>query len=223
MIDIHHHGLFGVDDGAQTIEDSILMIDQAIENNITDIILTPHYNVYFKNRDKIEENFETLKEKVKDKPINLYLGYEARYNMNDSSFSDKRLNNTRFLLLEFSTRRPTDVEEISYTLSTQNIIPIIAHIERYHYLNKSSYYDIKSHSLIQVNADAILGKAFNKKDTKIARFLLKKRLVDFVASDAHNTTDRRNDMLKAYQFVSKKYGTAYADKIFRENAEKIIK
>lgn len=223
MIDIHHHGLFGVDDGAQTIEDSILMIHEAIENNITDIILTPHYNVYFKNRDKIEAHFEILKEHVKDKPINLYLGYESRYNPNDPTYVDKRLHNTQYLLLEFSSNRPTDIEEVSYTLSTQNIIPIIAHIERYHYLDKSSYLDIKIHSLIQVNANAVLGKALNKKDTKIARFLLKKRLVDFVASDAHNTKDRHNDMLKAYQYVSKKYGSTYADKIFRENAEKIIK
>ena len=45
-------------------------------------------------------------------------------------------------------------------------------------------------------------------------------LVDFVASDVHH--DRENFMLKAKTFVEKKYGKDRANKLFIENAKKLI-
>ena len=44
--------------------------------------------------------------------------------------------------------------------------------------------------------------------------------MDFVASDVHH--DRENFMLKAKTFVEKKYGKDRANKLFIENAKKLI-
>ena len=43
MIDIHTHILYDTDDGAKTLEDSINILTKAYKNNVTDIVLTPHY------------------------------------------------------------------------------------------------------------------------------------------------------------------------------------
>ena len=43
MIDIHSHVIFGVDDGASSIEQSIEIIKDMINNGVTDLICTPHY------------------------------------------------------------------------------------------------------------------------------------------------------------------------------------
>ena len=43
MIDMHNHVLYGVDDGAQSIEDSVEMLFKAKEIGFSGVVLTPHY------------------------------------------------------------------------------------------------------------------------------------------------------------------------------------
>ena len=43
MIDIHNHSLFGVDDGADTLEETIAMTQAASKQGVTDIFMTPHF------------------------------------------------------------------------------------------------------------------------------------------------------------------------------------
>lgn len=221
IVDIHNHSLFGIDDGARTIEDSILMLKDAIANNITDLILTPHQNKRIDSTNVLK-NFEILKEKARDLNINLYLGAEVRYYDLDK-VTYTTLNNSKYCLIEFTTRLPVDIEEVCYSMKTMGLKPIVAHAERYHYLKKEDYHLIKEQACIQVNAETIIGRASLRKDIKIVKYLLKHRLVDFVASDAHNVTDRKNEMLKAYLRVKKRYGSEYSDLIFKENAKNIIK
>ena len=43
IVDIHNHSLFGVDDGAKTIEDAVENISYLRKFGVTDIVLTSHY------------------------------------------------------------------------------------------------------------------------------------------------------------------------------------
>ena len=77
MIDIHSHILYGVDDGAKTINDSIRLIDEMVKQDVTKFILTPHRrkNMFEESSEKIEEHFNILKEAVKNRyeDVDLYL------------------------------------------------------------------------------------------------------------------------------------------------------
>ena len=77
MIDIHSHILYGVDDGAKTIDDSIKLIDEMVKQGVTKFILTPHRRkgMFEETVEKIEEHIKILKEAVKNryKDIELYL------------------------------------------------------------------------------------------------------------------------------------------------------
>ena len=109
MIDIHSHLLYGVDDGAKTIDESVDIIRNLYKNGITDIILTPHYieySSYNSNKKSNLEKLDSLKKKLKEEGINvnLYLGNEIYINNNILSLLKKgeisSLNDSKYLLIE---------------------------------------------------------------------------------------------------------------------------
>ena len=99
MRDIHNHLLYGIDDGAKTIEDSERLLKELEKNKVTDIMFTPHYIIgsnYNANNAKKKKLLNELKKKTK---INLYYGNEVyidndivEYIKNDEIAS---LNNSR--------------------------------------------------------------------------------------------------------------------------------
>ena len=218
MVDIHTHILYGVDDGSQSSETSRYLLNQAKQANITHILLTPHQNEELKRSDELKDKFNTFKEEFKEFGISYYLGSEIYYYPKMIDDLDNNilltLNNTKYILVEFSTRLETNIQSICYDLVIRGYKPIIAHIERYHYLSLDDYNEIKSTgALIQINTKSFLNKAYKKK----LKYLLKNNLVDFVASDCHNET-RDLDFELAKKIISKKYKNLY-DKLFNQIPE----
>ena len=76
MIDIHCHLLYGVDDGAKTIEESVAMLEAAKEQGISAMILTPHYRhgMFAYPKEEIEEHFRILEPYAQKLGIYLALG-----------------------------------------------------------------------------------------------------------------------------------------------------
>lgn len=141
MVDIHTHIINEIDDGASSLEESLALCRMAYENNITDIILTPHMMMLDNIDSFLEERdskINILKENLEKQeiPIRLYPGAEV-YADEDIMFCDElfrlTLNHSRYLLIEFafdgiSIRRV--MRYISYVVDA-GLIPIIAHPERY--------------------------------------------------------------------------------------------
>ena len=213
MIDIHTHILYGVDDGSQDFETSKLLIEEEIKNNVDIVILTPHQNQESKNKEELINKFESFKKEFSDYNISFYLGSEIYYysGMIDDLKNNKLLtiNNTNYVLVEFSTEIETDIANIVYDLKINGFIPIIAHIERYPYLDLKSYDEIKKNGgLIQINSKSFERKIYNKK----IKYLLKKDLVDFISSDCHNAK-RNCDFEYAKKYIAKKFKNKY-EKLF---------
>ena len=79
MIDIHTHILPNVYDGSDSLETSIYLLKQEINEGITKVILTPHQNEECKNGKELKEKFELFKEEFKNYDIVFYLGSEIYY------------------------------------------------------------------------------------------------------------------------------------------------
>ena len=73
MIDIHSHILFGVDDGAQSMEDSIKMAKLAVKEGIHQIVATPHHRNGHYNNSKLEiiQKVNDLNNVLQDEGIHL--------------------------------------------------------------------------------------------------------------------------------------------------------
>ncbi len=208
MIDFHTHILPEVDDGSRSFEESLQMIEKEIADGVTDIVITPHMysKEQLKNRDFHIEQFNKLVEISKDLPINLILGAEIYYHSHiDLDIKNLTLGSSKTILIEFSMMYEMPIEEVAYSLQVSGYQVIIAHVERYPYLETEDYYKIKrTGALLQMNASSILGldKYANK---RVVKYLIKNHLIDIVSSDCHSM-DRRPPRLKdAYDKLQRYY------------------
>jgi len=227
MIDIHTHILPGVDDGAGSYEDALVMLEAYDEQGIEAVVLTPHVaprRGFFNTRETLGSVFEALLEKVKQRGlgIKIYLGSE--FDEGDSVLEDIKagvtLNDTRFVLLDFGMRE-ADIADVVYEMMIKGYRVIIAHVERYAYV---SFEDIKRYrkegALIQVNAKHLLKKG-SKEAQKMALKLLKHDLIDIVASDMHHK-ENLTDFKEAYALVTKKKNKETAEKLFASTPRLVI-
>lgn len=215
MIDIHSHILWGVDDGADSELTSQTLLSQYVEQGVGYVICTPHQNKMLHRTETLRCEFANFKEKVKDVPVNFYLGAEVLYYEGMAKDIAKgellTLGGTDYVLVEFPVSCNGEyVCDAVYELTIAGYLPIVAHIERYVNLTKKDYSAVKeAGALIQINASV-----FNHKITvKTAKYLLKKELVDFIASDCHDAKYRNVNFTSAREFVKKKFPGQY-DKLF---------
>ena len=227
MIDVHTHVLPFVDDGSPSLEESLRMVKEEVENGVDTIVATPHhhlYRKYLKSVSEIEEAYLLLKNELAKQKIsvNLLLGQEIYYCSSEDVAELLKQNRllpiagTRTVLLEFSTTRaPEDLEEVVYSLNVNGYDVIIAHVERYEWMNYDAIANIRGkHCKIQVNAGALVGKEVSFAKKQLLKKLLKNDLVDFVASDVHSF--RPCLMSKARDYVLK---VTKSDKPFQSTIE----
>ena len=219
MIDIHTHILPNVDDGSKDIKTSIEMIEQEIKQGVTDIVLTPHIQstVTKANTAKRQAQFEILKSEVNQRglKINLHLGAEIMYHAHiETDFNKYAFGKNRYVLIEFSTKVETPIEEVCFDMMAMGYQVIVAHVERYSYLSIDDIKSIKaSGALIQVNASAILNKD-PLASKKIVKKLIKQKLIDVIATDTHNMDQRPPNLLEAKAYLKKYYDEAALDLLF---------
>ena len=232
MIDIHSHILPGIDDGAQDEQASMDMAEQAVAEGIHTIIATPHHkNGQYENRkESILKHVEILNGLfvAKSIPLTILPGQELR--INGDVLSDYEsgeiltLNQTKYLFIEFpSGHVPRYAEQLLYDIQLKGLIPVIVHPERnQEFITTPNmlYRFVKNGALTQVTAASLTG-GFGKKIKKFSHQLIQANLTHFIASDAHNITNRSFKLQQAYDEIKKSYGTDMLY-VFMENAELLV-
>ncbi|MBQ8719918.1 MAG: hypothetical protein IJY65_02675 [Clostridia bacterium] len=225
--DIHCHALFGVDDGAKSVELMQEMIDKEYEEGVRYLCFTPHYHpgYYGHNEERSESAFSIAVEYCKEKYPNMQLSLANELHFGPEAISwikekaCRTVAGTRFILVDFSM--PEDeaviVKSLSRLISTGHV-PILAHAERYTALSIGAMKELRQNGvLIQSNTGSLFCSFGCRVKNKLKR-MLALRIVDFLSTDAHNLGDRAPSFMKCYLYVAKKYGTEYADYICRDNA-----
>lgn len=201
MIDIHNHLLMGLDDGAQSFEDTIRLLQQAKEQGITGIVVTPHhlhpkYNNKFSD---VKNKLNQLKQhkQIIDFGIDLYVGQEIRIKDQVLDDIDKQfiqgINHSRYILIEFpSNSIPNYTKNLLYEIQNKGFIPIIAHPERNKAIvsNPNLLYELVINgALSQVTSSSLTGE-LGKNIQNISLKLIDHNLIHFIASDAHHPISR---------------------------------
>ena len=235
MIDIHSHILPGIDDGARDLGDTLAMAEIAVDNGVTDIIATPHFNLPrgYENYadDSYMHTFSMAKEAIEEAgiPLKLHPGMEI-YSIPEIPRLLRRgmlmsLNWSRYLLMEFDFQGdPNFADDILRAVAAEGLTPVIAHIERYRFIQ--DFLEIaedwkKLGYVIQCNKGSFQGR-FGRTTRRLAYHLMDHHLVDVIASDAHSPYSRTPHMLDVYDQLAADYSKHRLDALFTENPRKIL-
>jgi protein-tyrosine phosphatase len=221
MIDIHHHLLWGLDDGATSVEISVEMARLAAADGITHVVCSPHANGQYAYHPRIiAEKIQELQRLLDSEKIALKLGHGCDFHMSYENIQEAKADPSRFsinghgyLLVEVPDYGlPRGLTEIFYQLQLAGLTPILTHPERNPTLQSDQLRImewLQRGVLIQVTAGSVLGQ-MGKHAERMAHELLANRWVHFLATDAHNTTSRPPKMQEAFDLVAKKYSPDYA-------------
>jgi tyrosine-protein phosphatase YwqE len=190
--DVHSHILYGVDDGVQQLEESLQILEELEKLGFKKLWCTPHIMEDIPNETKfLQERFLQLKQAYKGE-IQLHLAAEY---MIDNVFS-KRLSNKdllphgelkNHLLVETSYfNPPLNLEKTLQEIYSIGYYPLLAHPERYVYMEENDYIKLKSNGIkFQLNLLSLKGM-YGKTAKKKAEWLLSKNYYDQVGSDIHS-------------------------------------
>ena len=235
MIDFHSHILPNIDDGSTSIEETINLIKEASQVGFTGIISTSHYiqGYYEFNCYERKQLLDIVKKKMcSDKFLNLdlYLGSEIYFSPEIVDLIKKQkastINNTRYILFELPMNtKPLFVKEVVFELIENGYIPIIAHPERYSYIQNEIKYAEELASvgtLFQSNYGSIIG-IYGSEAKKTLKKLLKSNLVSFLGSDVHRTEQIYPQIPKALKKIKKLISEEEVQKLTTLNAQKVLK
>ena len=225
MIDIHSHITFGLDDGAQSLDESIDMAKQAVTEGISTIIATPHHRHPSYNNPKIivKKKIALINEKLRAAQISLEVlsGQEIRLfgelpYVLESCDELLTLGESKMILIEFpSYNIPHYTEKLFYDLLVKGFSPVIAHPELNEEIVKDPeklYKLIKNGALSQVTAASVAG-VYGRKIQHLSLQMIEYQLTHFIGSDAHNLNSRGFKWEKAWSTVDKKLGKDFVDKL----------
>ena len=173
MTDWHSHILFGVDDGVETLDDSLEILDAYAAMGFSRVWLTPHIMEDVPNTpDGLRRRFAELKNAYSG-PIELRLAAE---NMIDPLF-EKRLADGD--LLPIGERGDHLLTEIK----SKGFFPVLAHPERYRYMDERDYRWLKENDIkFQSNLFSLLG-IYGPEAARKADWLLRQGMTDMLGSD----------------------------------------
>ena len=223
MVDLHCHILFDIDDGADTLSTSLRMCRIAAENGIERIAATPHVTKLSNISKFIErrnERLDSLREAV-DKagiPVEICPGAEV-YVSDDIFYADDlskiTLNNSRYLLVEFDFFGLSSDRFLKYLdeIYSMGLIPVIAHPERYSHFQRD--YNLVNYLsqrdvIFQINA-VNLTRSAGYEENSLAHQMALTGIATVIASDAHSSHGRSNDLMNMINAFPRDIGNAGLD------------
>lgn len=219
MIDWHSHLLPGIDDGSQSVSESLSILSELVSQGVDVVAATPHFIANDESVSSFIErrqlSYNRMVEQNSSGPPKMLLGAEVKYYPGISRLEELeklKIQGTNLLLLEMPISRWTEytVRELSELASSKKVNVMLAHIERYMPMqSKEVWYRLLDEGiLMQVNASYLLGLSKRK-----AIKQLTDGMIHFIGSDCHNMTSRPPKIKSAVDYIAKKIGADFVSQM----------
>ena len=213
MIDFHSHILPAIDDGSQSVEESLEMLRALKAQGVDTVIATSHFYATHRSPESYLQRrnaaFDKLKQVLTDDCPRIILGAEVLYFPGISrvdALESLCTEGTDLLLLEmpFTSWSESMIAEVNEMARNHRVQLIMAHIERYYFKQKVSVWDefLSRGILMQSNADFFLPFWEGRKALK----LLREGRIHLLGTDCHNMKDRRPRMDEAVRRIQRTVG-----------------
>jgi protein-tyrosine phosphatase len=229
MIDIHHHLIYGVDDGSPDLETSVAMAEEAIVEGVTAIACTPHASdSYPYQEDLSRERMAEIQAAIDaNGPNRLKLGLACDFHLNADNIQDAlrnfprySINGKGYLLVEFSELAiPPQLTDALNRLHAAGYTNIITHPERNPIIvrHPQMLADwIRMGCIVQVTASSLYGRFGNSAEA-FSNELLDRNWIHVIATDAHNLQWRPPHLQKAYEYITQRSGEETARRLCVQN------
>ena len=216
MTDFHSHILPCVDDGSQSVQESIAMLHMEAEQGIAHVIATPHFYPRYDTAVDFLTKRETAMNRL-CKEMEQYSGlpkvtmgaevYFFRGMSESEQLSQLTIEGSHSILIEMPPSPWTEdmYRELEAIWVRRGITPIIAHVDRY--IRPFHTHGIPRKLadlpvLVQANAEFFL----NKRTAGMALRMLKAGQIHLLGSDCHNLKTRKPNMGEAIHLIQRKLG-----------------
>jgi protein-tyrosine phosphatase len=193
-VDMHSHVLPGIDDGAQTPEESIMLIRKMMDLGIRKIIATPHIMIdYYRNTSEtINDALTILKAELVKENIDIDISAAAEHYFDETFQARVESHNLmtmgdNHVLFEFSfINLPPNYTPVVQKMRDLGYKPILAHPERYPYMTLEQFKNLHDWGCdFQLNTISLTG--YYGRDVKAqAEMLIDNNLIDYISSDMHH-------------------------------------
>lgn len=229
--DFHSHVLPGIDDGSDSVQTSIRMLELAAGQGVRFMAATPHFYAsrdrverFLAARDRAEGRLRDAMEGREDLP-RIITGAEVAYfpGMSEAdALGALTLGGSGYLLVEmpFATWTERMLRELEKLHDRQGLTPVIAHLERYLGPLKNRHVPDALEQLpvlVQANAEAFLQPSTARRMLR----LLEKGRIHLLGSDCHNLTTRRPNLGEAAARIRERLGKAALERI-REHEDMVL-
>lgn len=193
LTDIHSHLLPAIDDGVQSLDESLQVILKLKEAGYKALVTTPHINDIYKNTPEIiTGKLAEVNQFLKDRDVDINLTAAAEYYLDldliDAVNSGSKLltfGDNYFLFEMNYVTEPFQLNDFLFKLTTQGYKPILAHPERYQFMTVEKAEDLRYRGvLLQINILSLIG-FYSRQVQAVAQKLVDNSLVDFLGSDCH--------------------------------------
>ncbi len=195
-VDLHSHLIPGIDDGSQSVEESLALLQGLEALGYEKLIMTPHImsDSYPNSAKTILNGLEILKKEAQNNGISLALDAGAEYYLDECFFDEMQKDDImavggRYVLFESSyISKPLQIEEMIFAIGEAGYEPMMAHPERYRYIKNPEkeyrrFKELGVHFQVNINS---FGGHYGKQAEGLANFLNEAGMIDFLGSDVHH-------------------------------------
>jgi protein-tyrosine phosphatase len=194
-VDIHSHLIPGIDDGSQTMDETIAMLAKFQSLGYKKVITTPHVmsDSFPNTSENILAGLEDVREEIKKVGLTIEIEAAAEYYFDETFVAKIKAKDLltfgdNYVLLEFAFHSPPQyIDQMFFELQSRGYRPVVAHFERYMYylgkIDQATEWRRKGIN-IQININSLFGH-YGPEIKKQAERLIDAGEFDFIGTDCH--------------------------------------